>query len=126
MHRPFAAHKWAIKTMGSKLVDLMSDFGTFFINYGVIGDKSNRFYKLYEEEKGNDVDRIRIIVVVSLILSTLTWFPDAYYSGKFAASTQKEGCWASTKPSSLSLKEGWGVDLTPHDRVRRGGGPPRR
>ena len=81
---PFKAHWWATIGGVGKLLDLMSDIGAFFINYGMLGDDSNRFYNLYEVEQGNegDADRIRIIALVSLILGTLSWFPDAYYGFK--------------------------------------------
>ena len=76
---PFRAHWWVTTGATGKLVDLMTDFGSFFINYGMIGDTSNRFYKLYEEDDGNSADTVRTIALVSLILGTLCFIPDVHY-----------------------------------------------
>ena len=76
---PFRAHWWVTTGATGKLVDLMTDFGSFFINYGMIGDTSNRFYKLYEIDGGNSADTVRTIALVSLILGTLCFIPDVHY-----------------------------------------------
>ena len=76
---PFRAHWWVTMGATGKLVDLMTDFGSFFINYGMIGDTSNQFYKRYEEQDGNSADTVRTIALVSLILGTLCFIPDVHY-----------------------------------------------
>ena len=75
---PVAAHIWATIDVVGKLLDLLTDVGSFVINYGMVGDTSNRFYRLYEFDGGNDADVFRIAALVSLVLGTLCWLPDVY------------------------------------------------